>query len=161
MHTHRSVAFSSVLFLLCIAPTCLLAAGETDACKVLTAAQVGAAIGVQVAAGTHVTPTFVRTCTWNASGSSPVKFVTLYLQTVAAYDGGKQMATQMAAAVKGASMKHAAIGDDGYYFVAGDQVGLLVKKGNISFKAAVYARLPVEQKEALELALAKEALAKL
>ena len=43
----------------------------------------------------------------------------------------------------------------------GSQAGLLVKKGNDSFKVTVYATLPVEQKEAMELVLAKEALAKL
>ncbi|MGH9624774.1 MAG: hypothetical protein ACRD4G_10600 [Bryobacteraceae bacterium] len=138
-----------------------IAQADTDACTMLTAAQVGAAVGVPVAAGTHVTPTFVKTCTWNASGSSDVKTVTLYLQTVAAYDGGKQMATQMAAAVKEASVKSAAVGDDAYYFVEGELVGLLVKKGSVSFKVAVYATLPVDKKEAMELALAKEAVTKL
>ncbi|MGA8050984.1 MAG: hypothetical protein WCA09_12495 [Burkholderiales bacterium] len=87
--------------------------------------------------------------------------MTLYLQTAAAYDGGKRMAGQMAAAGKGAAMKPASVGEDGYYFVVGDQVGLLVKKGSISFKVAVYATLPVDKKEAMELTLAKEALAKL
>ena len=87
--------------------------------------------------------------------------MTLYLQTAAAYDGGRQMASQMAAAAKGAEFKPAAVGDDGYYFVAGEQVGLLVKKGSVSFKVAVYATLPVDAKEAMEMTLAKEALAKL
>ncbi len=135
------------------------ARADTDACTVLTPAQVGAAIGGSVAAGTHVTPTFVKTCTWNASGSSSVKFVTLYLQTVAAYDGGKRMAAEMAAA--GAAVKPAAVGDDAYYFVTGDQAGLLVKHGDVSFKVTVYATLPVDRKEAMELTLAREALAKL
>jgi hypothetical protein len=87
--------------------------------------------------------------------------VTLYMQTAAAYDGGKQMASQMALAGKGAAVKPASVGDDGYYFVTGDQVGLLVKKGSASFKVAVYAKLPVDRKEAMELTLAREALAKL
>ncbi len=101
---------------------------DTDACMALTPAQVGTTVGVPVAAGKHVTPTFVKTCPWNASSSSDVKFVTLYLQTAAAYDGGKQMASQMAAAGRVAAVKPAAVGDDGYYFVAGDQVGLLVQE---------------------------------
>ena len=83
--------------------------------------------------------------------------MTLFLQTTAAYDGGKQMAIRMSAS----AVKPASVGDDAYYFVAGDQVGLLVKKGSVSFKVAVYATLPVERKEAMELALAKEVLAKL
>lgn len=150
-----------LLFLSCVAALPALAHADTDACTVLTSAQVGNVVGVSVAAGTHVTPTFVRTCTWEASGSSSVKYVTLYLQTVEAYDGGKRVAFQMGAAAKGAAFKPVAVGDDGYYFVAGDQVGLLVKKGGVSFKVAVYAGLPVEQKEAMELKLARDVVAKL
>lgn len=163
MNTFRTRALRSATFLLslCVATLPSVARADTDACMVLTTAQVGRAVGVPVAAGTHVTPTFVRTCTWDASASSSVKYVTLYLQTVAAYDGGKRMASQMGTVVAGAAFKSAAVGDDGYYFVAADQVGLLVKKGIVSFKVAVYAKLPVAQKEAMELSLAKDVLAKL
>ncbi len=162
MSTCRLGALSTAsFFLFWAAAMPSTAHADTDACMVLTPAQVGAAVGVPVGAGPHVTPTFVKTCTWSASGSSNVKFVTLFLQTAAAYDGGKQMASQMAAAGKGAAVKPAAVGDEGYYFVAGDQVGLLVKKGSVSFKVAVYATLPVNAKEAMEMTLAKEALAKL
>ncbi|MFC5526227.1 hypothetical protein ACFPPA_10780 [Rhodanobacter ginsengisoli] len=152
-----TLCIASLLLYATVMPSA--ARADTDACTVLTAAQVGSAIGGSVTAGTHVTPTFVRTCTWNASGSSSVKFVTLYLQTAAAYDGGKRMAAEMA--VAGAGVKPASGGDDAYYFVAGNQVGLLVKKGSASFKVTVYATIPLEQKEAMELTLAKEALAKL
>jgi hypothetical protein len=138
-----------------------VAGADTDACTLLTAAQVTAAVGVTVAEGQHVTPTFVKTCTWSPSGSSDVKSVTLNLQTAATYDGGKRMAVQMAAASTGGAVQAASVGEDAYYFVAGDQVGLLVKKGGSSFKVAVYATLPVEKKEALELALAKQVAAKL
>lgn len=161
MNTFRLGALCAAPLWLCAAAMPSAAQAATDACTVLTPAQVGAAVGASVAAGKHVTPTFVKTCTWVASGSSKVKFVTLYLQTAAAYDGGKQMASQMAAVGKGAAVKPARVGEDGYYFVAGDQVGLLVKKGSVSFKVAVYATLPVANKEAMELTLAKEALAKL
>ena len=152
---------TALLYGFFVAAMPLTARGDTDACNVLTVAQVGAAVGVAVSEGKHVTPTFVRTCTWNASGKSDVKFVTLYLQTAAAYDGGKQMASQMANVAKGSAVKTVAVGDEGYYFVAGDQVGLLVKKGGVSFKIAVYATLPVDKKEAMELTLANDALTKL
>lgn len=145
--------------LLCAFALPLAVQADTDACTLLTAAQVGEAAGVPVSAGKHVTPTFVKTCTWTPSGTSEVVAITLNLQTAAAYDGGKRMATRMAAG--GASITPAAVGDDGYYFVTGDKVGLLVKKGDVSFKVAVYAKLPVAKKEAMELALAREALGKL
>jgi hypothetical protein len=144
---------------LCAAPVASAARADTDACSVLTPARIGAAIGVPVGQGEHVTPTFVKTCTWNASPGSSVKFVTLLLQTAAAYDNGKRMASQMVPVGKGAAMKPVRVGEDGYYFVVGDQVGLLVRKGDVSFKVAVYATLPVDKKEAMELALAREALA--
>ncbi|MGH8739074.1 MAG: hypothetical protein ACREU5_09575 [Burkholderiales bacterium] len=105
MSANRLGASVAVPLLLCAAAMPAAAQAGTDACTVLTPAQVGAAIGVPVAAGTHVTPSFVRTCTWNASGSSKVAFVTLYLQTTAAYDGGKRMANQMAAMEKKAAME--------------------------------------------------------
>jgi len=58
-------------------------------------------------------------------------------------------------------MKPASVGDDAYYFVTGEQAALFVKKGAFSFKVAVYARLPAEEKEAMELELAKSVAAKL
>jgi hypothetical protein len=161
MSTLRFSAWCAATLWLCAAARPAAAQGDTDACTLLTPAQVSAAVGVAVAAGAHVTPTFVQTCTWTASGSSNVKFVTLSLQTTAEYDGGKQMAGAMAGGAKGTAMKAASIGEDGYYFVLGNQVGLLVKQGTVSFKVAVYATLPVENKEAMELTLAKEVLAKL
>jgi hypothetical protein len=146
----------------CVAALPLTAHAETDACTLLTSAQVGAAAGGAFGDGKHVTPTFARTCTWTPSGKSKVGAVTLNLQTAAFYDGGKRQATLAAAAGgKDASMKSASVGDDAYYFVAGDQVGLFVKKGGISFKVGVYAKLPVEEKEAMELKLAREVVRKL
>ena len=145
-----------------IAASPLVAHAETDACTLLTPAQVGAAVGIAVSGGTHVTPTFVKTCTWTPTGNSKVGAVTLNLQTAAFYDGGKRQSTMAAAAAgKGAEVKPAGIGDDAYYFVAGDQAALFVKKGAVSFKVAVYAKLPVDEKEAMEIRLAKAVVAKL
>jgi len=146
----------------CVAAVPLMAHAETDACTLLTRAQVAAAVGGAVSDGTHVTPTFVKTCTWTPSGKSKLGSVTLNLQTAAFYDGGKRQATMAVAAVgKGTEIKPASVGDDAYYFVTGDQAALFVKKGAVSFKVAVYARLPAEEKEAMELELAKKVTAKL
>ena len=67
----------------------------------------------------------------------------------------------MANGAKASAVKTVGVGDEGYYFVTGDQVGLLVKRGSVSFKVAVYAKLPVDKKEAMELTLAKDVLTKL
>ncbi len=159
MRTSRLAGVLTAPFWLCAALLPPAALADTDACTLLTPPQVGAVVGGPVNGGEHVTPTFVRTCTWTPSGKSDVRAVTLNLQTAATYDGGKQMALTMAAA--GAALQSGNVGDDSYYFVTGDQVGLLVKKGSMSFKVAVYATLPVDKKEAMELALAKQVLAKL
>lgn len=150
-----------VAFPWCAAVLPLTAHGETDACTLLTPVQVAAAVGEAVSAGAHVTPTFVKTCTWTPSGKTKLGSVTLNLQTAAFYDGAKGQATMASVAVKGAEVKPASVGDDAYYFVTGDQAALFVKKGAVSFKVAVYARIPAAEKEAMELKLAREVVAKL
>lgn len=134
------------------------AQADTDACALLTSAQVSAAVGFPVGQGTHVTPTFVKTCTWTGSGGG-IQFVTLNLQTGAFFDGAKKQANLATAA--GAGMKSAGVGDDSYYLVEGTQVALWVKKGGGAFKVAVYKQIPVDQKEGMELTLAKNVVSKL
>jgi hypothetical protein len=135
------------------------AAADTDACALLTAAQVSAAVGFPVTDGKHVTPTFVKTCTWTGSTSTSAQFVTLNLQTGTFFDGAKRQANLATAA--GASVKPAGVGDDSYYLVEGTQVALWVKKGSGAFKLAVYKQMPVDQKEGMELTLAKQVVPKL
>ena len=158
--SRRALFVASIAF---CAMAVSIARAETDACTLLTSAQVGAAAGVAVGTGSHVTPTFVKTCTWTPSAKSAISAITLNMQTAATYDGGKQQVAVALAATKaqGVSMKPASVGDDAYYYVTGEQVGLLVKKGGVSFKVAVYAKMPVADKQAIELKLAKDVVAKL
>ena len=135
------------------------AKADTDACGLLTQAQVGAAAGFAVDKGTHVTPTFVKTCTWTGSNSSGAQIVTLNLQTATFFDGAKKQGAMMSAA--GGAMKPAGVGEDSFYSILGDQVALWVKKGGGAFKVAVYKKIPVDQKEGIELALAKQVVPKL
>ena len=135
------------------------ARSDTDACSLLTPAQVSAAAGFTVGQGTHVTPAFVKTCTWTGPGGGGAQIVTLNLQTAAFFDGGKKSAAMMAAA--GGSMKSAGVGDDSYFLVEGTQVMLWAKKGANAFKVAVYKQIPVEQKEAMEQAIARQVVSKL
>jgi len=159
MKMSASLGMLSTAFIACALAMPSVAKAETDACTLLTPAQVSGAVGFTVSAGTHVTPTFVATCTWTGSNSSGVQFVTLHLQTPAFYDSAKSGAN--AAAAAGAVVKSAGIGDDSFYFVEGPQVTLQVKKGSTSIKVAVYKQIPVEQKEVMELTLAKTVLPKL
>ena len=139
----------------------LAAHAETDACTLVTAAQVSAAIHVAVGEGTHVTPTFVKTCTWTPTASSSIRAVTVNLQTAAFYDGSKQTAIKTAAAVPGGKIKPVSVGDDGYYLVEGEIAMLFFKKGSTSVKVAVYAKAGVDEIAAMELAIAKQVATKL
>lgn len=135
------------------------AQADTDACTLATAAQVSAAVGFTVANGTHVTPTFVKTCTWTGSNASGVQFVTVNIQTAAFFDGAKRQASMMAAA--GGSVKSAGFGDDSFYSVQGTQVALWIKKGGNAVKIAVYKEIAADQKEGMEAKLARQVLPKL
>ena len=135
------------------------ASAETDACSLVTAAQVSAAVGFQVGEGKHVTPNFLKTCTWSAIAGGGVQTATLNLQTGAFFDGSKKTAATMTTA--GATVTSAGVGDDSYFYVRGTQVDLWVKKGGNACKITIYKQIPVEQKQAIELSLAKQVMAKL
>ena len=156
------IKLATVIAAICIAAAMAPlanAAPTDDACSVLTPAQIGAAVNTPGDAGTYLTPTFKRTCTWTATSSAAagVKFVTLMLQKLEAFQGGKAMGQMKNIIVTPAS----GVGDDAYYLAVGDNAGLIVKKGNAAFKVAVYATIPLEKKEALEKTLALLIVAKL
>ena len=146
---------------LCVSIVPLSAHAETDACTLITAAQVSAAVGVAVGSGTHVTPTFLKTCTWTPTAASSIRAVTVNLQTAAFYEGAKQMAAKTAAALPEGKMKPASVGDDAYLLDEGSMAMLFFKKGSASVKVAVYAKMGVDEIEAMELAIAKQVAAKL
>ena len=102
------------------------AATADDACALLTAAQVGAALGAAVGQGTYVTPTFHKTCTWTATTSGGGT-VTLYLQSLAGYEGGKKLASLGTSAT---ATPVGGIGDEAYYFNTNKLTSLAVKKGS-------------------------------
>jgi hypothetical protein len=124
-------------------------AAPGDACSLLTPAQIKSAIGAQVSAGAAGS---AKLCQWNASlaPGAIVNFVTLVLQDPKFFDGGKTLPSPaIVTPVSG-------VGDDAYYVAVRDQVGLVVKKGSSAFKVSVYAKLPVNQKEAMEKSLATQ-----
>ncbi len=131
------------------------AAASDDACSLLTPAQVTAAVGVSVGAGQSV-GTSKKTCTWNATGDAKqgAKYVTLLLQSPDAFQGGKTLPKVTIVPLTG-------VGDDAYYLAVLEQVGLIVKKGTVGFKVAVYGQLPLEKKEAMEKAMALQVVSAL
>jgi hypothetical protein len=136
------------------------AAPTDDACSLLTAAQVGAAAAVSVGAGTYVTPTFKRTCTWTPSGdgAKTIASITLLLEAATAFDAGKRLGAAKNVVITPAS----GVGDDAYYLAIGTMVSLIVKKGDTTFKVSVYSGgLPLEKKESIEKVLALQVASKL
>jgi hypothetical protein len=143
---------------------------SNDACSVVTQDQVSADVGVSVGPGEHVMPTAVKTCTWTATDTTKgVKYVTVSFWDPKGYDGGKRLAEQMAAQSKNdkdaapmANASASGIGDDAYYTTMGSGYsGLMVKKGNVALKIAIYGDMPIEKKKTAERAIALQALSKL
>ena len=152
---HRSVP-SLVAAVFALQTQAANSAAPDDACALLTAAQVTAAVGVAVGDGTYVTPTFKKTCTWVPSDSaSGIRAITLNLQTPDRFAGGKTGVNVVA------MTPASGIGDDAYYLGEGSTEGLFFKKGEHAFKIAVYTTQPLEKKRAEEKALAQLVLAKL
>jgi hypothetical protein len=133
------------------------AAPPDDACSLLTQAQVSVAVSVSVGAGAYQ-GTYKKTCTWNAvsPATKSAKYVTLLLEGLDAYQAGKlaPVKTIVVTPISG-------IGDDAYYLAVGPNVGLIVKKGNVAFKVAVYGDIPIENKQAMEKTLAQQVVSKL
>jgi hypothetical protein len=130
-------------------------AAPGNACSLLTPAQIKSAIAADVGAGNVAS---AKLCSWSPSApaSSDVKSITLLLYSdTNAFEPGKHMpAPAVVTPVSG-------IGDDAFFLAVGDQVGLIVKKGSGAFKVAVYARVPLEKKEAMEKSLATLIVAQL
>jgi hypothetical protein len=126
-----------------------------DACSLLTPAQVSAAVGVPVGAGTYVMPTFRKTCTWSATTNGGGT-ITLNLQSLDQFQSEKKSASygQPVSAADG-------IGDEAYYSGTANLVSLIVKKGNVAFKVAVYAHMPIEKRQAAERSLALQVISRL
>jgi len=74
---------------------------------------------------------------------------------VSGFEGVKQLGQMAAKEMSVTSIS--GVGDDAYYLAVGDQVDLIVKKGNVAFKVAVYAHIPVESKKAKEKTLSRPA----
>jgi hypothetical protein len=126
------------------------AAPPGDACSLLTAAQVSAALGMSVGAGTYVAPTFKKTCSWNATTDGEGT-LTLNLQGLEQYENGKKLASYGKSVT---ATPIGGVGDEAYYVGNDKLVGLIVKKGNAAFKITVYAHIPVEKQQAAEKVLA-------
>jgi hypothetical protein len=161
----------AILILALAAVPSASAAPPNDACALVTQAQMSAALGVPIGTGQHVVPTFTKECTWTPTGGATkdVKYATVSFQDPTGYAMGKMVAQQAQAKVnkeEGAGSMAAdsasGIGDDAYYTSMGTgYTALLLKKGNVALKVAIYGEMPVAKKKAAEKTLALNALSKL
>jgi hypothetical protein len=158
---------SKALMLAAFLTASAFAAVPEDACKLVTQAQVSAAIGAAVDAGTHVTPTFLKTCTWatSAGSGSAIKYVTLHVQSADSYDAGKkimQMQAMQAKAGEASVTAVSGVGDDAYFLTLGTvTTSINGKKGATAFKVEIYGNVAAGKKHAMEKALAVEVVSKL
>jgi len=136
-----------------VAAAPVMAAPASDACALLTAEQVGDAVGAKVGAGTYTAPGFTKTCTWVTKGI----IVTLMLEEEKMFQAGKT------APAPGIEVTPASgLGDDAYYVTIAQMVALHVKKGSSAFKATVYSSsMPMDKRKGMEKTLAQQVLSKL
>jgi hypothetical protein len=162
MKVSPGVTFSFVLILTVIGMKPAFAA-PTDACALLTLAQVTAAVGVPVSAGTHVNQTFTKTCTWTPSSPGEVKAVTLNLQTAPEYDGGKTKLEKLKPLMPNPpkTAPVTGLGDDAYVLEFPNITSLFVKKGSGAFKLVVYGAMPPAKAETAVKTLASDVLPQL
>ncbi len=142
----------AAFLLLAAAVSTAFAQSSSDACSLLTQAQVSAAVGAQVGPGGWVTPTFKATCTWTAPG----KIVTLMTESVSTFQSGK---TPISPAMQ--IVPASGIGDDAYYVVTSTIAMLYTKKGSVAFKTSVYSKLPIATLESMESTLAQQVASEL
>lgn len=147
-----SVAVAAFVFVVGV-PRVSFAAPPTDACSLVTAAQVSAALGVPIGAGERIVPSSPKLCGFGGAGAA--KRVVTAIITPEMFDHEKHP-------LQGIKEEQlSGVGDDAHYMTTpGFGTGLSVKKGSFAFKVRVYG-FPLEQVEQKEKTLAQEILAKL
>jgi hypothetical protein len=168
MHSKYSLGaiIAAIFIIAAAAAPSAAAAPPTDACPLLTPAEVSAVVGVSVGAGSHITPTYLKSCTWAPPGGATKDFTTLLLalESAASYQSAKAMLQAVANSQGkgGITMTPASgIGDDAIYSSVANYTKLIVKKGDVVFQLVIYGSFPIEKKRDMEKALASKVLAKL
>lgn len=150
------VTITAVLFLLALGSSRLaFAAPPTDACSLLTPAQVGAVLGIPVEPGRHLSASNTTICDWGAPAGKQ-KGVMITLQNPRAFAYAKMPVGNGIVKVPAGG-----IGDDAVYGTSpGYPTVLTVKKGNVVFVVHVTGFADDEIK-AKEKTLALDVLGKL
>lgn len=148
------VGFSAFLM---SAPRTSYAAPPTDACSLLTPAQVGPVLGMSVSAGGSLSPNLKAMCGWPAPGGAvPPKRVLVTITKVNVFAGAKMGLAGKAEVITFVS----GVGDEAFYDVHGSSITFFARKGDFAFSVRVYGFSPDESK-AKEKELAQDVLARL
>jgi hypothetical protein len=135
------------------------AAPPTDACSLLTPAQVSSVLGIPVSAGGSLSPNMKTICGWPTPGGAvPPKRVMVNIAQVTVFAGAKMGLAGESEVITPLS----GVGDEAFYDAdkAGRGAALFVRKGDFAFSVRVYG-FPPDQIKEKEKTLAQDALAKL
>ena len=165
MSLNARLVFMTISLSFAVYPGAVIrAAAPTDACVLLTPAQVGAALGVTVGAGQRVTPTNALVCGWaqptDTSHTGKRVVLSIYSQL-----GSRTPADRFATAktpIQGVEKTPVAgVGDDAFYATTpGLGTVLIFKKGESAFDLRVYG-FPIDEIKAKEKTLAADLIGKL
>jgi|GEM_PF-299043 len=140
------------------------AAPPTDACSLLTPAQVSAVLGVSVGAGQKILPNSTAMCGWEVPGQQRMdrKRVVLSIYTQIGSLTPIQRFNYAKTPIKGITkVPVSGVGDDALFVTTpGFGTGLIFRKGDAAFDLRAYG-FPLDQVEAKEKALAQDVLGKL
>jgi hypothetical protein len=145
------------------------AAPPSDACSLLTKAQITAVVGISVADGSHP-PGFSKMCVWSPASSQEQgsQSVTLNIESAASYQAAKSMLEAVVNSPKNQSAEKSitmsqvsGLGDDAIFSSVGSYTKLIVKKGDTVFQIVVYSGGTIEKKRDGEKALAADVLSRL
>ena len=127
------------------------AQAPTDACKLLTQAQVSHVLGVNVGAGAAIGKTG---CGWEASGGENIRLA-ITVHDATAWD---MMKTPIANIPK---VPASGIGDDAFYATVSTLTTLSVKKGKVAFVLHLYGIEDPAKQKSMARALALDVIAHL
>lgn len=140
------------------------ASPPTDACSLLTPAEVSAVLGVSVGAGEKIVPNNTALCGWDVTGGERLdrKRVVLSIYTQMGSLTPMQRFNNAMTPVRGITKVPVTGVGDGALFATtpGLGTGLIFRKGNAAFDLRVYG-FPLDQLEVKEKVLAANVLAKL
>ena len=125
MLTSLSIAIGLSVYLCAAAGAAVLEHASGDACKLLTAAQVTAVLGVQVDEGAYIDATHPEFCIWREHGKPQMmaQNVEVHFMTARQFDAPKT-----GPFAKGSE---SGLGDDAYWsYTAGIGFSLSIKKGS-------------------------------